>query len=183
MSGIKGIVLLTRFDYLEQSYGKEALKKFISTLPDEQRNTLNQPIVLSKEYSEGLLQTVDEHIQDVFFNKRVDPFSKLGVWNARQLVPKYFQLYIDEQNPEKFLRQMERMRDVLIGLGEMHLTRFAPNDFGIRINYGQPFSKAVQLSELSFLEEGCRMCGARELFTEQERSDAFDVEYRIHWAD
>ena len=181
MSGIRGIVLLTRFDYIELSYGRERLKEFIRQLPGEDAKILNQPIVISKEYPESLLKSIDDAMQREFFADDAQKFRELGYWNARQVVPRYFQVYIDEKNPGGFLTQMMRMRPVLIGLGDMHVTFFDKRDAGVRIHYGQPYSMAVKLNELGFLEEGCRLCGAADLHVKELEASEFSVEYEIGW--
>ncbi len=182
MSGIRGIVLLTRFDFIEENYGRERLKSFIHQLAtDENTDALTQPIVVSKEYSEGLLKAIDKLMTKEFFDNDVAKFKELGYWNARHVLPRYFQLYIDEANPGGFLNQMARLRGHLIGLGEMHVTAFNKKEFGIRINYGQPYSQPVKLNELGFLEEGCRMCGARNIVTEEVEATDIAVEYRLRW--
>jgi len=181
MSGIRGIVLLTRFDYIEMVYGRERLKQFISKLQGEDTKILNQPIVISKEYPEALLKSIDETMMREFFDNDQQKFLELGYWNARQVVPRYFQIYIDERNPAGFLTQMMRMRPVLIGLGDMHVTFFDKRDAGIHINYGQPFSVAVKLTELGFLEEGCRLCGAARVHVKEMETKEVSVEYEIRW--
>lgn len=181
MSGIRGIILLTRFDYIEMSYGRERLKQFIKQLPGDDAKILNQPIVISKEYPEALLKSIDEAMQQEFFGGDEQKFLELGYWNARQVVPRYFQLYIDERNPAGFLTQMMRMRPILIGLGDMHVTFFDKRDAGVRIRYGQPYSNAVKLNELGFLEEGCRLCGATEVRVKELEATEFSVEYEISW--
>ncbi len=181
MSGIRGIVLLTRFDYIEMTYGRERLKEFIRQLPGEDAKILNQPIVISKEYPESLLKSIDDAMQHEFFGDNEQKFLELGYWNARQVVPRYFQIYIDERKPRGFLTQMMRMRPILIGLGEMHVTFFDKRDAGIRIHYGQPYSTAVKLNELGFLEEGCRMCGAAKVHVKEMDATGISVEYEISW--
>ena len=182
MSGIRGIVLLTRFDFIEDHYGHDRLKKFIAELArDEHKDVLGQPIVISKEYSEALLKAIDERILSTFFDGQVQKFKELGEWNARQVVPRYFQVYMDEKNPGGFLSQLARLRGHLIGLGEMHVSAFTPNEYGIRISYGQPYSEPVKLNELGFLEEGCRLCAARNLTTQEVESTDITVEYILRW--
>lgn len=181
MSGIKGVVILTRYDFIESNYGKETLKSFFSKIEFDDYETLRQPVIISKEYPEILLSAIDNAMLKEFFDGEVERFTQLGRWNARHLLPRYFQNYIDEQNPGAFLWQMSRMRPVLIGLGDMNITAFDERDFGIHISYGQPYTESVKLSELGYLVEGCLMCGAKNVNSEELKRSDVSIEYQISW--
>ena len=43
MNTIKGLVLLTRFDYIEHLYGRKKLTEFVDALNVEDKNQLIQP--------------------------------------------------------------------------------------------------------------------------------------------
>jgi len=181
MTGIKGVVILTRFDFISSRYGADTLKKFQNKieLPDE--NFLRQPIAISKDYPEYVLKAIDDALLKDLFNGDIQEFLTLGYWNAGSLLPRYFQIYIDNKNPEGFLRQMVRLRPILIGLGDMQLTDFSKNSFGIHISYGQPFMKSVKLSEIGYLIEGCRLCGARNIKHEELKASDISVDYQLSW--
>lgn len=181
MSGIKGVVLLTRFDFISSRFGNEALKKFQQTIEPYTDSLLRQPIVLSKDYPEHLLKIIDDTLQKELFNDDQDEFRVLGHWNARNLLARYFQIYIDKKDISGFLKQMVRMRPVLIGLGDMQLSAFSPRSYGIHIHYGQPYSLSVKLTELGFLEEGCRLCGAKSIHWEELESSDISVNYQLSW--
>ncbi len=181
MSGIKGIVLLTRLNYVEQHYGKDGLKAFFDKLKVTKESPLFQPIIVSKDYSESLLSEVDKGLLAEYFKNDVQKFYELGAWNASYLMPTYFQIYIDEQNPGGFLEQMSRLRPYLIGLGEMNVSQIEKNQYYVLINYGQTYPESVRLSELGFLEEGLRMCGANDVKSTIEEKDETSVEYKIQW--
>ena len=181
MSGIKGLVLLTRFDYIEEKYGKERLKSFWEQIELEDKSVFQQPILISKEYPEIILKAVDQAIEKHFFKDKTPSFRELGYWIAGHLMPRYFQVYVDEKNPAGFLRQIMRMRPTLIGLGRMDMVDLERNTFLIKIDYGQPYLPSVYQSELGFLEEGVRMCGARQVETVPEEQNDFVMEFRMRW--
>jgi len=179
MSGIKGLVILTRFDYIETNYGRQRLKEFMDKIELADKTIFQQPIGISKEYPELILRAVDSALKTSFLENKVDAFLELGHWNARHLMPRYFQVFIDEKNPAGFLKHMTRMRDILIGLGEMSIVEMEPNSHLIRINYGQPFLESVRLSEIGFLEEGLRLCGAQNVETKLTDENDMSVEYKL----
>lgn len=181
MIGIKGVVILTRFDYIESTFGKNKLKEIIGRVNPDREGPLNQPIGISKDYPEILLGTLDNLIKTELLENEESRFLEIGYWSARHLMPRYLQIYIDDKNPEGFLNQMVRLRDVLIGLGEMTLADMTKKSKVIHISYGQPFIESVRLSELGFLVEGCSLCGGKNVkWDELSRTDT-SVEYQISW--
>ena len=85
------------------------------------------------------------------------------------------------KNPDDFLKQMARLRDILIGLGEMTIADMGKKSYVIHINYGQAFMESVRLSELGFLVEGCRLCGAKSVKWDEIGKTDISVEYQISW--
>ncbi|NOX90371.1 MAG: hypothetical protein GXO77_15280 [Calditrichaeota bacterium] len=181
MSGIKGIVLLTRLNFVEHHYGKDGLKTFFDKMDVDKESPLFQPIMISKDYSEDILSNMDKVLLNEFFEGNLKRFYELGVWNTKHLMPTYFQIYIDEKNPGGFIEQMARLRPYLIGLGEMSVSAIESNEYFVLINYGQEFPESARLSELGFLEEGLRLCGAKEVKSKIEEKDETSVEYKIKW--
>ena len=181
MSGIKGLVLLTRFDYIEEKYGRDRLKSFWEQIELKDKSVFQQPVVISKDYPEIILKAVDEAIEKHFFKDKAPSFRELGRWIAGHLMSRYFQIYVDEQNPIGFLEQIMRMRPTLIGLGLMDMVDLEPNTYLIKIDYGQPYLPSVYQSEIGFLEEGVRMCGGRKVTMLPEEQSGFVLEFRMHW--
>ena len=181
MSGIKGLVILTRFDYIESAYGRNKFKEITGKVNVDNESLLNQPIGISKDYPELLLGTLDNLITTELLKNEESGFLDIGYWTARHLMPRYFQIYIDNKNPNGFLKQMTRLRDVLIGLGDMTIADMEKKSYVVHINYGQPFMESVRLSELGFLVEGCRLCGGKNVKWEELSKTEISVEYQISW--
>ena len=181
MNGIKGVVILTRFDFITNRYGADTLKNFQRKIEPAAKNLLRQPVVLSKDYPESILKIIDETMLQDFFNGSIDGFRDLGRWNAGLILPRYFQLYMDNADAAGFLQQMVRMRPVLFGLGDMHLNTIEKNNYAIHISYGQPFMESIKLSEIAYLEEGCRLCGAANVKCEELQSSDISIDYQISW--
>ncbi len=181
MNGIKGVVILTRFDFIASRYGADTLKNFQRKIEPADKNLLRQPVVLSKDYPESILKIIDETMLNDFFNGSIEGFYDLGRWNASQILPRYFQLYMDNGDAAGFLRQMVRMRPVLFGLGDMQLTAVEKNNFAVHISYGQPYMESIKRSEIGYLEEGCRLCGVKNISCKEIKSSDISIDYQISW--
>jgi len=102
MNTIKGLVLITRFDYIEHNYGREKLIGFVDALKVDDKNQLVQPLIISKDYSIAFLKEIDEQLFSQIFDGDLNQFYDLGKWNAQKLLARYSQIYIDTRNPAGF---------------------------------------------------------------------------------
>jgi len=105
MPWIKGLVLLSRFEYLEKKYGTTVYQEFLDTISTADHNFAKQPVDTANLYADDLLVAIDQKLLEVHFKRDLEEFRKLGQWNAQNLMPKYFQLYLSEQKPVDFLDQ------------------------------------------------------------------------------
>ncbi len=181
MSVIKGLVLLTRFDFIEHTYDRRKLVEFVDNLDVDDKNQLIQPIIISKDYPVTFLKVIDEQMLKDFFNNDENEFVKMGNWNAHKLLPRYSQLYIDLKDPVGFLKQMGSLRPMLIGPGEMTVFEEEKTTVKIRIDYGLTYSETVRLSEMGLLEEGCRMCSSSLPEMKILDHDGVCVDYLVEW--
>jgi hypothetical protein len=162
MATIKGIDLLSRIEFIENHFGTEKYFEFLKKISTPEENFKRRPVDGSNSYPEETLVKIDELLLQDYFKNDTNKFFELGMWNAQRMVPKFFNLYIDEKNPAEFLMQYNRLRDFLIGSGIMKLQVFNSKSYGIQIDYEQPIPESVCLSEKGFIVEGIKMCSGRE---------------------
>ncbi len=161
MATVKGLVLLSRLDYLDTNFGGDKYKSFLINISTADENFERRPVDGSSNYPESTLLRIDEILLNDYFKNEVNEFVKLGKWNAHRLMPKFFNLYMDEQKPGEFLLQYNRLRTHLIGSGSMKVHLVKPKSYNIIIDYEQTIPKSVCLSELGFISQGIEMCGGR----------------------
>jgi len=163
MPRVKGIVLLSRFEYLDHKQGISALKKLLKKISTPDENFIRQPVDGAHFYPSDLIGTIDEILLTEHFEDDIDEFFRLGEWTAQNLMAKYFNLYMEESEPKEFLEQFARLRDSLIGTGKMSILEKSIGKIEIIIDYGQTVPKSVCLSEQGFISKGLRLCGAKNL--------------------
>jgi hypothetical protein len=183
MNTIKGLVLISRFEYIEKNYGKSDLKQFLLEISTDTENYTKQPIVGANNYPAHTIATIDQLLLSKYFNSDVELFRKLGEWNADNFMHRFFNLYLDEQLPVDFIFQYARLRPYLIGSGEMHVTSDDKKIVDISVDYGQPVSRSVYLSEQGFLVHGTELCGARTVKLKEDTcaglSDSMVCTYQL----
>lgn len=163
MNKIKGLVIISRFEYLESKYGTEKYSNFLSEISTEEVNFKRQPVDAASNYPESALTLIDNLILEQFFEGDVSRFRAMGEWDAERFMPRLFNHYIDLKEPKEFLKQYERLRGYLIGSGEMTVTEPEAERITIKIDYGQHIPRSVCLSEQGFISGGMQLCGAKNV--------------------
>jgi hypothetical protein len=183
MSFIKGLVLLSRFEYLESKFGTNAYREFLEKISTPEHNFSRQPVDTANLYTDDLLVTIDKLLLEAYFKGDMEEFRRLGEWNARNLMPKYFQLYLTELKPLDFIEQYARLREMMIGSGETRITPLDSKTILLSTDYGQPVPRNVCLSEQGFIAEGLRMCGAGKMKMTEEscasEPDCFECKFKV----
>lgn len=180
---VKGLVLVSRFYYLEQTRDLKSLKELLKIISTGGENYIRQPVIESNLYPQKTLSEIDKVLLEIFFDNDLEEFRKLGEWNSNNFVPRYFNIYIEEQNPMDFLEQFTRLRDYLIGSGTMKTTIENNNEVTITIEHGFNILRSVCLSEQGFFVGGVKLCGAKKVEIIEQKcasnSDSFDCIYKL----
>ena len=154
---------MSRLEYLEKKYGSEEYREFLKKISTDDINFLRQPLDVALTYPDSLLITIDDILLKDYLNNDLSEFRNLGRWGADNFMYRFFSQYVDDAEPVKFLIQYSRLRDFLIGSGEMKVVVLDDNNLDLSIDYGQKIQKSVCLSEQGFLEGGMEQCGARNI--------------------
>ena len=186
MSQVKGLVLLSRFDYLEKKEGPAVLREFLIKISTDETNFTRQPVDGANLYSESLLGQVDQLLLESYFNNE-EEFRQLGEWNAQNLIDRFFNLYMEEKKPVDFLDQYARLRDLLIGAGIMNVSVKTNRAISVIIDYGQNIPKSVCLSEQGFITGAMKLCGAKKVKIDESdcaaSGDSFTCRFDISYSE
>jgi hypothetical protein len=163
MPSIRGLVLMSRLEYLEKRFGAEIYREFLKKISTENINFIRQPLEGAMSYPDTMLSTIDQILLKDFFDNDTNEFKVLGKWSADNFMYRFFSQYVEESQPVEFIAQYGRLRDYLIGAGEMMLYPITSSHFELSIDYGQKIPKSVCLSEQGFIEGGMEQCGARQI--------------------
>lgn len=159
--------MISRFNYLEQIKGAETVQKFQQELSGGDVNFVRQPIIGANNYPEHTITEMDKMMLADIFNGDVNEFFRLGEWNSREMMLRFFNLYIDDQDAVGFVQQFARLRSVLIGSGEMTVERSGKTAVMIQVDYGQKIPRSVCLSEQGFISGGMKLCGMKTVTFEE----------------
>ena len=183
MTQVKGLVLLSRFDYLDHKKGLTVLKEFLKKISTPENNFVRQPVDAAHFYPDTILVTIDEILLKEYLDNDIEEFRRIGEWNARNLLDKFFNLYVKEASPLGFLEQFARLRDALIGSGTMTIFVEDEHKILITMDYGQAIPRSVCLSEQGFISTGLELCGAKNVRIKElccaSEDNNLECQYRI----
>lgn len=183
MPSVRGLALMSRLEYFEFKYGLKEYKKFLKNISTEDLNFSRQPVDGAHIYPDRILAEIDRILLEEYFENDLAEFFLLGKWGAENFMYRYFSLYVDNHDPQSFLIQYGRLRDALLGSGDMSIQKIDDQTIKILIEYGQKIPKSVCLSEQGFIEGGMVQCGAENVKIEEKvcasESDAFICEFHV----
>lgn len=183
MPTVRGLAIMSRLEYFETKYGVDKYKEFLKKISTEEVNFSLQPVDGANIYSDRILARIDQILLEEYLNNDINEFLKLGKWSADNFIYRYFSLYVENSQPHEFLDQYARLRDYLIGSGDMTTRVIDKNHVNVAIDYGQTIPKSICLSEQGFLEGGLEQCGARNIKIKEtvcaSESDTFTCHFEI----
>ena len=183
MFSVRGLALMSRLEYFENKYGIVKYKEFLKKISTDEINFSRQPVDGAHIYSDRILAEIDKILLEDYLDNDISEFLKLGKWSADNFIYRYFSLYVENSEPYEFLNQYARLRDYLIGSGEMTTQVIDKNKLTVSIDYGQAIPKSICLSEQGFMEGGLEQCGAKKIkITETmcaSESDSYICQFEI----
>jgi hypothetical protein len=186
MFSVRGLALMSRLEYFESKFGIVKYKEFLKKISTEEINFSRQPVDGAHIYSDSILAKIDQILLEEYLNNDLNEFLILGKWSADNFIYRYFSLYVDNSEPHEFLVQYARLRDYLIGSGEMQIQIKGKNHLTVTIDYGQTIPKSVCLSEQGFLEGGLEQCGAKKISISEKvcasESDTYKCQFEIEFS-
>jgi predicted hydrocarbon binding protein len=163
MPSVRGLALMSRLEYFESKYGAEKYRDFLKKISTEDVNFARQPVDGAHTYPDSMLARIDQILLEDYLENDTGAFRSIGKWSADNFLARYFSLYVEEDKPLEFLAQYARLRESLIGSGEMSMQIYDDAHIGVSIDYGQTIPKSVCLSEQGFLEGSMEQCGAHNV--------------------
>ena len=183
MFSVRGLALMSRLEYFETKYGIVKYKEFLKKISNDEINFSRQPVDASHVYSDRILAEIDKIFLEEYLDNDLNEFLKLGKWSADNFIYRYFSLYVENSEPDEFLDQYTRLRDYLIGSGDMTTQLVDNNHIKVSIDYGQAIPKSICLSEQGFIEGGMEQCGAKGIQIKEtvcaSESDDFTCRFEI----
>jgi len=180
---IKGAVLKSRIAFVEEQFGKDALRKVLASLsPDDQRPF--RLLFTSNWYPFELGKLLDEAIVRVLADGRSDFFERLGAASAETNLSSLHSGYLTPGDPQTFLAKAAQIYSLYYETGRREYTASGPTSGVLTTYEADTFSAPDCMTVVGWYKRALEMCGARNVSVVEEECRAKGgtvCRYRVQW--
>lgn len=184
MNDIQGVVLLSRFEYLEKKLGAQAVSQLVKKLPEHLQHSVQEQIFPVNRYPFQLVQEIDALIPQLIAEPLEQIFREIGTMFAQNLIEKYFFNYLESKDPAKLISQIGNLYGYLWGFGQYHVVSLKNGEARVDYIYEMDIHKPYCWFTQEFLIKGLQMCcgssvSITELMCAAETEDR--CSYKLIW--
>lgn len=183
MADIRGLILLSRLDYVERHIDGAAFKSAAEALPEAARQVLLDQVFMVNDYPFEWLRALDGVLTTASELDETALFEAVGRQFAAMLLDRYFFNYIETRQPGRYLAQLQRHYPRLWGFGRMEFHSHSRGEGTIDLVYPEPVHAAHTIFMATFLKEGMVICGASDIVLEPSDSSGEHRHYVVRWTD
>jgi len=186
MSDIRGLIVQSRLDYIENFSDENTYQKIKQKLNEPARQAIGEQVFLTNLYHFRLLKELDLAIGESLGSSLESIFREIGKNSANLLLDRYFYNYIHLKSPHGFLSQLERLYTYIWNFGNYSYQKFPNHSAQIKFDYDEDIHKPYCWYMQSFLLRGVELCGGKNVQVKELKCEAENGEsciYRIQWED
>jgi uncharacterized protein (TIGR02265 family) len=184
MSDIRGIIIQSRLDFLENHPDTNLSQQVIQKLGEPAKQAIGEQVFLTNLYPFHLLKDLDSAIVESFDISLKELFKEIGSKTALVMMDRYFFTYIQQKNPQGLLAQIERVYPYVWDFGKYSYNKSGNTEASIKFDYDEDIHKSYCLFIQFFLESSVNICGGKSVKIEEIECEAEDGEscrYKITW--
>jgi hypothetical protein len=181
---IKGAVLKSRIDFIEQHSGNEGVRRVLESLPPGDQRTLRM-LFTSNWYPFDLGKALDHAIVQVLGGGKDEFFERLGAASAQKNLSSIHSGYLTKGDAHAFLAKAPSIYSLYYETGRREYQPAGPTE-GVLTTYGaETFSAPDCLTVIGWHHKALEMCGILgvQIVEEECRAKGGTVcRYRVRWA-
>ena len=184
MSDVRGLIIQSRLDYIEEIKDSNVYTKVMQKLSEPVRQAIGEQVFFTNLYPFYLLKDLDIAIVESLNESLESIFQDIGEKYAELIMDRYFYNYIESKSPQKFLAQMGNLYSYLWNFGKYSYEKSNNNSAKIEFEYDEDIHKAYCWFMQSFLNKGIAMCGGQSIELKEIQCEADDGDaciYDISW--
>ncbi|GAB4372857.1 MAG: hypothetical protein Kow0042_16440 [Calditrichia bacterium] len=184
MSDIRGLVIQSRLDYLENFYDNTVMQNIMKSLPDPVRQAVGEQVFPSNLYPFHYLRDLDTTIGEAIEKPLETIFTEIGESYAYQILDRYFYNYIESRDPQKFLAQLSKLYPYLWNFGEYTCQKSNARSATLRFQYDDDIYKPYCWFIQAFLKKGIELCGGNSVEIDEKGCESSENEaciYQVKW--
>ncbi|NOX38273.1 MAG: TIGR02265 family protein [Calditrichaeota bacterium] len=184
MRDVRGLVLLSRIEFLENELDGNAMKQLADMLSPQTREMVTEQIFPVNRYPFSVLKEIDQVIPQLVSLPLEELFRKIGTHFAPIIVDRYFYNYMVAHQPDKFLVQFKNLYLHLWGFGEYAYDFQDRHRVTLSFEYEEDIHKPYCWFVQAFFTESIQLCGGKQVVLNEMECDAENGErcvYKINW--
>ena len=184
MSDIKGLVIQSRLDYLENHDDQRLWKTVLQKLSEPTRQAVGEQVFLTNLYPFRILKELDTVLGENLDQPLEKVFRDIGEHFAVTILDRYFYNYIEMQDPQAFLAQIRNLYPYLWNFGQYFYQKSDNHSASVRFEYDEDIHKPYCWFTQAFLKKGIEICGGKAVALQEETCGAEDGEacsYVLTW--
>ncbi|HFE63214.1 MAG TPA: TIGR02265 family protein [Caldithrix sp.] len=185
MSDIRGLIIQSRLDYIEAKDGGKTYNKVFQKLSEPVRQSVGEQVFPTNLYPFHQLRDLDLAIGESIDQPLESIFREIGSQFAQKTLDRYFFNYLESQDPQKFLAQIDKLYGYLWSFGEYSYQKNKANSASVRFDYDEDIHKTYCWFMQQFLIKGVEMCGGVDVKLDEKECEAEgggSCTYRISWS-
>ncbi len=160
MQQVKGAVLKSRLGFVDEQFGKDAVRRVIEALPPDDQRAL-RVVFTSNWYPFELSRRLDDAIVSVVGGGRPEFFEKLGEASAAKNLGSLHSGYLTGGDPQAFLAKAPAVYGMYYETGRREYQRTGERS-GVLTTYdAETFSTPDCRTVVGWYRKALELCGAR----------------------
>ncbi|UCC73420.1 MAG: TIGR02265 family protein [Gemmatimonadota bacterium] len=183
MQKVKGSVLKSRLDFVEEHFGEDEVQQVMASLSAEDQEALRK-MLPSSWLSFEIGKRLDDAIVQVCGKGDPQFFEQLGVASADKNLTTLHSTFLTPGDPEAFLRKAPQIYELYYQTGRRAWEKTGESEGYLTTYDAETFSAADCLTVVGWYKRALAMCGATTVEVEEEECRALGgavCRYRVRW--
>jgi hypothetical protein len=181
---VKGTILKARLSFVEEHFGKDAVKHVLDSLTPDDRRALAMVVIL-RSYPFDLGRRLDDAIVRVLGDGRSEFFERLGAASADKNLTTVHRSFLTKGDAHGFLSKAPTIYSFYYETGRREYARVGEKEGVLTTFDAETFSAPDCLTVVGWYRRALEMCGVAGVKVREEecRSSGGAVcRYRFSWS-
>lgn len=181
---IKGLIILSRKEFVKEHFGEEAWEKVFNELPVQYLQQMGDTILTTQWYPFEIGDHIDKAIVKILGKGDPLVFEQLGAKSAQKSLAREHRSFLSAGDPQAFLKKSGTIYKFYYDTGRREYQATGPNSGVITTYDSETYSLPDCLTVIGWYKEALKMCGAKKVAMEEEECRASGgacCRYKVEW--
>jgi len=181
---IKGFILHSRKEFVEDNFGKDGWKKVLNALTQDDQKILGDFILTTNWYDFSVGNRLDKAIVAVLGDGYSTVFENIGAKSAQRNLTGIHSSFLSKGDPQAFMEKTPIIYKFYYDVGRREYEKTGENSGVMTTWEAETFSGPDCLTVVGWYKQALIMCGATSVEVNETRCRAAGdlcCEYRVSW--